>query len=167
MQQINIAMPGPLVNPPPEGTQKIELPTQHVTGEEATSSHPALEEATFRVIEVTDSEEDFEVLDQLPPAKSPHTSFSHLTPAQVSSNQEPSDVPKAMVLQRKKSTSLPELLESHAGWSAPKVAIQTHPPTPLPTHASPSQLADKKRNRVKQGKDVSEEGEVAPSKDLY
>ena len=138
LQQINIVMPRFLVNPPPEGTQKIELPTQCVTGEKATSSHPALEEATFRVIEVTDFEEDFEVLNQSPPAKSPHASFSHLPPTQVSSNQETSNIPEAMVLQRKKNTSLLELLESHTGVSTPKVAIQTHPPIPLPIHASPS-----------------------------
>ncbi|KAK9993813.1 hypothetical protein SO802_023516 [Lithocarpus litseifolius] len=63
---INIAVPRFLVSPSPKGTQKIELPTQRVTGEEATSSHLTLEEETFRVSEVTDSEEDFEVLDQSP-----------------------------------------------------------------------------------------------------
>ena len=63
LQQINITVPGFLVSPPPEDTQKIELPTQRVTGEEATSSHHALEEETFKLIEVTDFEEDFEVLD--------------------------------------------------------------------------------------------------------
>ena len=99
------------------------MPIQRVTGEEATSSHPALEEATFKVIEVTDFEEDFEVLNQSPPAKSPLASFSHLPPTQVSSNQEPSNVPKAMVLQRKKNTSLLELLESYTEGSAHKVAI--------------------------------------------
>ena len=50
------------------------------------------------MIEVTDFEEDFEVLNQSPPAKSLHASFSHLPPAQVSSNQEPSDVSEAMGL---------------------------------------------------------------------
>lgn len=50
------------------------------------------------MIEVTDFEEDFEVLNQSPPAKSLHASFSYLPPAQVSSNQEPSDVSEAMVL---------------------------------------------------------------------
>ena len=108
------------------------MPTQHVTGEEATSSHPTLEEATFKVIVVTDFEEDFEVLNQSPPAKSPHASFSHLPPTQVSSNQETSDVPEAMVLQRKKNTSLLKLLESHTKVSTPEVAIQTNPSTPPP-----------------------------------
>ena len=116
-------MPRFLVSPPPKSTQKIELPTQRVTREEATSSHRALEEETFKLIEVTESEEDFEVLDQSPPAKSPHASFSYLPSAQVSSNQEPSDVLEAMVLQRKKNTSLLELLESHARGSAHEVAI--------------------------------------------
>ena len=71
-----------------------------------------------------------------------------------------------MVLQRRKNTSLLELLESYARGFTPKVAIQNGPPTPLPTHTSPLEQADKKRKRDKKGKEVSEEGEVVPSKEL-
>ena len=45
------------------------------------------------------------------------------------------------------------------------MTIQTRPPTPLPTHNSLSEPADKKRKRDKKGK-VSEEGEVVPIKEL-
>ena len=64
LQQINIAIPVFLVSTPPEGTQPVELPLQRSAEEKATSSYPVLEE-TAKVMEVLDSEEDFEVFDQL------------------------------------------------------------------------------------------------------
>ena len=99
------------------------------------------------------------------PIESPSATFTHLPFAQVSSSQEPSNVPKAMVLQCKKNTSLLELLESHTGGYTPEVAIQPRPPTPLPTHTSLFEQLEKKRKREKKGKEVSEKGEIAP-KDL-
>jgi len=60
--------------------------------------HPTLEEELNKVIEVVDSEEDFEVFDWSSPIESHRTSLSYLPPAHVSSNQEPSDIPEAMVL---------------------------------------------------------------------
>ena len=42
----------------------MELPFHCNVEEEATTSHPVLEE-TAKVMEVSDSEEDFEVFDQL------------------------------------------------------------------------------------------------------
>ena len=71
-----------------------------------------------------------------------------------------------MVLQRKKNTSLLELLELHSGGSTPEVAIQTWLLTPFPTYTSLPEQADKKRKRDKKGKEVSEEGEVVPSKEF-
>ena len=122
------------------------------------------------MIEVADSSkdfvEDFGAFNQSSPAESPLDPFSHLLPAQVSNSQEPSNIPEAMVLQRKTKTSLLELLKSYAEGSIPKVAIQTLPPTPLPLHTSPSELADKKRKQDKKGKKVVEEGEVIPFKEL-
>ena len=63
------------------------MPIQRVTKEEATSSHPAPEEETIRIIEVVDSEEDFKVFDQPFPTESLRASFSRLPSAQVSSSQ--------------------------------------------------------------------------------
>ena len=37
LQQINIIVPGFLISPPPEGTRQVELPTQRVTKEKATT----------------------------------------------------------------------------------------------------------------------------------
>ena len=103
------------------------------------------EEETVKVIEVADLEEDFEVFDQPYPTEP-------LPSAQISSSQEPPDIPEAMVLHRKKNTSLLELLESHVGGSTPEVAIQPRPPTPLPTHTSLSERPEKKRKMKKKRK---------------
>ena len=86
LHQINIVVPGFLGGPPPVGTQPVELPTQRVSREEATSLYPAPEEEVTKVIEVVDSEEDFKVFDRSSPMESPHTSLSYLPFAQVSNN---------------------------------------------------------------------------------
>ena len=71
-----------------------------------------------------------------------------------------------MVLQRRKDTNLLELLESHAGGSVLEVPIQTQPLTPLPSYTSSLEQPEKKRKRDRKGKEVTEEGEAVPSKDL-
>lgn len=119
-----------------------------------------------KIIEVVDSEEDFEVFDWPDSIESPSTTCRPLRSAQISTDQETIDISEVMVLQRRKDTNLLELLESHAGGSTPEVAIQPRPPTPLPTHASPSEQPEKKRKRDRKGKEVTREGEVVPSKDL-
>ena len=95
-------------------------------------------------MEVSDSEEDFEVFNQPQSLEPIDADFNHLPPAQVSSVQEAPNIPDAMVLQRKAKTSL---LESHAGGTVPEVAIQTKPPTPLLAQTSQSYFVDKKRKR--------------------
>ena len=128
----------------------MQLPNQRALKEEETSSSPAPEEEASEALEIVDSEEDFEIFDQPPALDSPRAAFSPLPPAQVSSSQGPSNVPKGMVLQRKKKTSL----------------FENKPPTPLPIHNSSPKQDDKKRKRDKKGKDVAKEGEVVPSKEL-
>lgn len=46
------------------------------------------------------------------------------------------------------------------------MAIQTQRPIYFPAYTSPSEPVDKKRMRDKKGKEVSEEGEIMPIKDL-
>ena len=60
LHKINIIVPDFLVGPASEGTQLVELPSQHTAQEEATPSQPPPEETT-KIVEVSDSEEDFEV----------------------------------------------------------------------------------------------------------
>jgi len=110
-------------------------------------------------------EEDFEVFDRPYLTESPCTISRSLPSAQISSNQELANIPEAMVLRRKKNTSLLELLESHIGRSIPEVAVQPQPLTPLPICTSPSDQLEKKRKKEKKGKEISEEGEIVPFKD--
>ena len=70
-----------------------------------------------------------------------------------------------MVLQCK-NTSLLELLESHAGGSTLKEAIQPRRPNPLPTRTSHVEPLEKKWKIEKKGKEMSEEVKVHLSKDL-
>ena len=70
------------------------------------------EEEDVRVFEMLDSkEEDFEVFDRPYPIESQCTISRPLPSAQISSNQELANIPEAMVLRRKKNTSLLKLLE--------------------------------------------------------
>ena len=141
------------------------LPVQPIAEEGATSLSSAREEKVVKIINVTDSEEEFKVFDQPDLTESPSTTSKFLPSAQISADQEIADIPKTMVLQRRKDTSLLKFLESHAGGSTPEVAIQPRPPTPLPTHTFPSEQPEKKRKRDRKGKEITEEGEVVPSKD--
>lgn len=113
------------------------------------------------MFEVVDLEEDFEVFNRPYPTESPGTTSRPSTSAQISSNQVPTNIPEAMVLQHKKNTSLLKLLESNVGGSTLKVVVQPQPPTPLPTHTSPSEQPEKKRKIEKKGKEVFEECEIA------
>lgn len=117
-------------------------------------------------VEVSDSEEGFEVFYQYQSPKASGTNFSHLPSTQVSSVQEAPNIPDAMVLQQKSKTSLLELLKSHARGTAPEVAIQTKLPTPLPTQTSQPNHTNKKRKWDRKGKEVAEEGQSIPSKEL-
>jgi len=58
----------------------VELPFQCSVEKEVTSFHLVLEE-TAKVVEVLDSEEDFEVFDQLQALEPSGVDFSHLPPA--------------------------------------------------------------------------------------
>lgn len=115
---------------------------------------------------MTDFEEKFEVFGQLDLTESLSTISRLLTSTQISINQGTTDIPEAMVLQRRKDTSLLELLESHAGGFTLEIAVQPWPLTPHPTYTSPSEQPEKKRKRDRKGKEVTKEGEAVPSKDL-
>ena len=85
------------------------------------SSDSTQEEEATRVFEVVDlEEEDFEIFDQPHPTESLSNTSRPLPSAQINSNQEPANIPEAMVLQHKKNTSLLKLLESHAEGLHPK-----------------------------------------------
>ena len=71
--------------------QRLALPPQYTTGE-ATSSHPAItkeeEEKEEEVVEVSDSEDKFEVFNQPLPLEASTGDLSHPFPIQSSHNQK-------------------------------------------------------------------------------
>lgn len=89
---------------------------------------PTQKEETVRVFEVV----DLQVFNRPHPIESPGTTSKPLPSAQISSNQEPTDI-----------------LESHVGGSTPMVAVQPRLLTPLPTHTFPSEQLEKMRKREK------------------
>ena len=123
---ISVAAPGFLIsclilegtlvtNPIPEGIPKIALPPQY-TAEEAISSHPTItkeeEEKEEEIVEVFDSEDEFDVFNQplSPEVSSGNLGFS--SPAQFSHYQEAANTLDEMGIQHEQSSTLQELLES-------------------------------------------------------
>ena len=135
-----------------EGIPKVSLQSQQLTGV-ATSSHPTnIEEE--EVVEVPDSEDEFEVFNQ---ALSPDTSTPNLGPPSSSTLDE-------MGIQRKPKSSLLDLIESQPGRDAPVKAAQTKPPTPLPALPFQHGSADLKRKRESKGKEVMDASKSHPLK---
>ena len=98
LHQINIVVLGFLSGLPPASAKPVELFVQRAPKEEATLSHPIPEQEVTKIIEVVDFKEDFDVFDHSSPIESPCASSVYLPFAQVSSIQESSDIPDAMVL---------------------------------------------------------------------
>ena len=161
---INVAVLGFIAGPPLEGTQHIDLTNQQTANEEVILPNSEKEEFV-RELEVVDLEEDFDVFSRPKFAESSSVSSRHLFSAQISSNQETTNIPEAMVLQRK-NTSLLELLESHAGGTTLEVVVNPRLSTPLPSQISPTEPPKKKRKIYKKlRKEMSKEGEIHPIKD--
>lgn len=112
---------------------------------------------------IVDSKEDFEVFDQPNLAKSLEAIPKRLVSTQVSTKQKATDIPEAIVLQRRTPNIL-ALLESHAKSATLEVAVDPKPPTPHPSRAFLIKLGEKIRKRDKRpGKEVFEEGEIPPT----
>ena len=105
------------------------------------------------MLEVVDSEDEFEVFSQ---ALSPEISHPNLGPPF-------SPIIDEMGIQRKPKSSLLDLIESQPGKDALGKAAHTKPPTP-PT-ALPSQAADLKRKRELKGKEVMGAGQTLPPRE--
>ena len=165
LHQISVAVPSFLTtNPIPEGIPNIALPSQRITKEEATSSQPTIKEEE-EIVEVSNSEDDFEVFNWPLSPKVPAEDSSHLPLAQVSQTQWDFPISEAMAIQRKPRSTLQELLESQAGGNAPKKANQSKPPALPSVQASQPELADRKRKRDQKRKEVMDERRRSPSKE--
>ena len=133
LHRISIDAPGFLIsclipkgtfttNPIPEGILKVALPPQYKV-EKATSSHPATtkeEEEEEEIVEVSDSEDKFDVFNQ---PLSPKASTGDLRlpfPSQSSHHRGSISILDDMGIQRKQRSTLQELLESQPGRDAPE-----------------------------------------------
>ena len=100
--------------------------------DEATPSQPAIkEEEEENVVEILDSEDDFEVFNRLESLEASTDDFSHLPLAQVSQIQEEFFIPEAMGIQRKPRAGLLGVMESQSGSKALKRLLQRSSPHPF------------------------------------
>ena len=88
MHQISVAALGFLITDPiPEGVLEVTLPPQYTT-EEATPSHPTIKEEKEKVeeemVEVSNSEDDFEIFNRPQSPKVLTGDLNHLPSAEVS-----------------------------------------------------------------------------------
>nr|POE84902.1 hypothetical protein CFP56_48332 [Quercus suber] len=141
------------------GTQPIDLPTfkdpqpiakeiLSLNKEAETQSEEVEEDTSGESIESLVHNEDFEVFYR-PDEIEDIASSSRLTTALVNENQEITEIPEEMVLE-KRMPDLLSLLESHAGTTTPKVPIVLKPPTLIPPPLQ-TELIDKKRKKDKKG----------------
>ena len=85
LHQINIVVPGFLVTSPIlEGVQQVELPFLHAVEEEAALSQATVKEEEEEMVEISESEDDFEIFNQPLPSEPPVVDLSQLLPTQVS-----------------------------------------------------------------------------------
>ena len=158
LHQIRVVVPAFLITDPiPEGIPKIELPSQHTTKEEATSSQPTTKEEE-ETVEVSDSEEDFKVFNQPLSLETSIGDLDHLPPTPTSHAQEDSSISEAMGIQRKPKVGLMDVIETQPESKAPEKTIQAKlppPPSSLPPWPDP---ADHKRKRDQRGPEVVEGG---------
>ena len=85
------------------------------------------------MVEVSGSEDNFEVFNQFQSPKVPSCDFGDLPLAKANHTNEAPSIPNAMVLQQKTRSSLLDLLESYAGGNMPNKTIQTKTFTPYPS----------------------------------
>ena len=122
--------------PIPEGIPKVASPPQQTTGV-ATSSHLTNTEEE-EVVEVSDSEDEFEVFNQ---ALYPETLTPDLGHPSFDLSHPFIPILDKMGIQRKLRSNLLDLIESQPRRDTPRKAAQTKPPThPLPHLPYPSDL---------------------------
>ena len=85
---ISVIVPGFLTTDPiPKGLSKVPLPPQYTT-KEATSSHLVIKEKAKEIVDVSDSEDVYEVFNEPQSLEVPTSDLGHLFPTQAGHNQE-------------------------------------------------------------------------------
>ena len=111
MHQISVAAPGFLTTGPVsegtftttpilEGKPRVALPLQRANEEEATSSEPSIKERE-EIVEVSDTEDNFEVLNQPLSLEVLTSDLRFPSSAQLSHNQEAANTSGDMGIQHK------------------------------------------------------------------
>ena len=151
-----ILFPGPTT----EGTQSSTPILEGIPKVGASSSQQFTETATLsrtknskeeEVVEMTDSEDEFEVFNK---DLSPETSVTDLDP-------HFSPIIDEMGIQRKPKSTLLALIENQPRRDASRKTVHSKSPTLPPTLPSP-QLVDLKRKREPKQKEVMEAGQTLP-----
>ena len=156
-----------LLETPLEGTQDAQFPAplavrllysreppiRFDNKDKKSTTEPTQPEVTDRDFEVFYQQEELE--DAL------STSPVRLQPAQVSANQEATNIPIGMGFEEK-TPDLLALLTAHNGGGSPTVLVMTRPPTLALTCTSFVEAVDKKRKMAQgvKGPEGIEEGEV-------
>ena len=98
------------------------------------------------MVEVFDSNDDFEVFNRPQCPEVLTSDFSHLPSVEVSQTQGDPTVLEAMGIQRKPRPNLIEIMESQVGGKAPEANDQAkHPSFPTPYDPHQPDPTDKKR----------------------
>ena len=116
------------------------MPFQRAAEKEVTPSQPAIKEEE-EIVEISESEENFEVFSYLQSSKVLVEGFSYSPSTQVSQIQED------IGIQHKPRASLMEVIESLVGRKAPEGAAQTKLPSLPISHDPQQELGDKKRKQ--------------------
>ena len=158
LHRISVATPGFLTTGPiPEGVHVTTPILEGIPKVGASSSRPVIkeekEEEEERIVEVSDSEDDFDVFNQPLSPEAPIGDLNNPFPVQTNYTQEEAAIPTDMGMQRKQRTGLLEVMESSTGGKAPEKPSQAKLPPPAPI-----QLADHKRKRDQRGQEIVEGG---------
>ena len=152
---IDVAILGFLTKPTPFCTQNAQLLVSLAakllySQEQAIPSDKEPEERTPEPTQ-EDLDKDFEVFYCEDPKDSLAPTYRHLATAQVSTSQEATKIPKAMVLEEK-TPDLLALLTVHTEGNSPMVLVIPRPPTPTPVQAATTEAIEKKRKKGKAAK---------------
>lgn len=115
-----------------EGIPRVALPFQCVAEEKATASQPTIKEGE-EIVEVSESEDDFEVFNQPLTLETLSGDLIHPLHAQASQAQGESPLPEDMGIQHKPQAGLLVVMESQAGDKVLEKVAQAKLLPPLPT----------------------------------
>ena len=110
------------------------------------------------MVDVSDSEDDFEVFNQPQSPEEFTNDFSHLPPVEVTLSQGDLPIPKAMGKQCKPKVGLLDVMESQFRSKVPEKTTRAKLPPPPSSLPPQLDLADHKRKMDQRGPEAVERG---------